>query len=91
MSTIRLLIIKGNTLYSQECPWRTAIKVINSNKETLHRFLRLVKSKQYLDAGYLLMDTDNHILISNHQAFTIQDLKPSKKEQFNSWDIIEPL
>jgi len=91
MSTIRLLIVKGNTLYCQECPWRTAIKFFDSNTKTQHRFLRLIRDKHYLDAGYILVDYDNNILVTNHSTFRIADLNPRVKQELQAWMVIEQL
>jgi len=90
MSTIRLLIIKGNTLYSQECPWRIAIKFLNNKEQTQNRFLRLIRNKHYLDAGYILVDYDQQLFISNQSAFAIHHLnKTTRNEIIKNWRITE--
>ncbi|HLC84350.1 MAG TPA: hypothetical protein VJH22_01000 [Candidatus Nanoarchaeia archaeon] len=78
MSTIRLLVIKGGTLYSDECHWRTAIKFMDATEEARNRFLRVVQSKHYLDAGYLLVDCDAGLVINGQQAFALKDCKNKK-------------
>jgi len=85
MSTIRLLVVKGNTMYAQDCPWRTVLKFLDHNEETQTRFLRLMHAKDYLDGGYFLLDMDNKILLTSQSVFTLQDIKPSRRRKYGDW------
>jgi len=90
MSMLRLLIIKGNTLYSAELHFRQAIQFLNASTQTQERYLRLMRQKRYLDAGYVLIDCDREIMINNQSAFSLTDLSKKKRDLFmQQWRVFE--
>ncbi len=64
MSEINLIIVKGSDFYYTKMHYREIIKAINNPEE----FKKLLKNKQYLDAGYLILDFNNQTIINCQNA-----------------------
>jgi len=64
MSEINLVIVKGSDFYYTKMHYREIIKAISNPAE----FKKLLKNKQYLDAGYLILDFNNKTIINCQNA-----------------------
>ena len=90
MSFIRILAIKGNTLYQKECHIEQALRFLNSDEERQIRQLRLISDKRWLDAGYVLLDFDQNILAQNQSGFSLNHLSRQKQSViFSRYRIVE--
>lgn len=64
MSEINVILIKGSAFYCTKMHYRELIKAMNNPKE----FEKLLKNRQYLDAGYLILDFNSKTIINCQNA-----------------------
>lgn len=67
MSEINLVIIKGSDFCCRKLHFREIINVINNPEE----FRKLLKNRQYLDAGYLILDFNSKTIINCQNAVSL--------------------
>ncbi|MBW3001638.1 hypothetical protein KY338_00590 [Candidatus Woesearchaeota archaeon] len=67
MSEINVILVKGSEFYYAKMHYRELIKAIKNTKE----FKKLLKSKQYLDAGYIVLDFNNNTIINCQNASSL--------------------
>ena len=90
MSFVRILAIKGNTLYQKECHLNQAIRFLDADEEKQIRQLRIINDKRWLDAGYVLIDLDQKIIAQNQSGFSLNHLSRQKQSVlFSRYRIIE--
>jgi hypothetical protein len=71
MSFVHLLIRKGNNIYNLHLHWRTAERIL---KEGFEEFARFLPAK-YMDAGYMVVDADEKIIVTHQDAFKVEGVK----------------
>lgn len=67
MSEINIIIVKGADFYYAQMHYREIIKAISNPEE----FKKLLKNRQYLDAGYLIIDFNNKTIINCQNAASL--------------------
>ena len=67
MSYVHLVIIKDDCVYFASVHYRTAMKLLEKGVDTI---LPLLKSR-FLDAGYIVIDSNRQVIINGQSAFSI--------------------
>ena len=77
MSNIHLLVIKDRKIEKHFINYKDAINLLNNKK--VKSFL---PDQDYLDAGYLIIDHNQKIIIDNQFAFSQNSIK---NKELDSW------
>ncbi|MBW2973100.1 hypothetical protein KY346_01770 [Candidatus Woesearchaeota archaeon] len=64
MSEVNFIVIKGENLYFAKAHYRKIIEAVKNPE----KFKKLLKSRHYLDAGYLILDFNNQTIINCQTA-----------------------
>jgi len=70
MGQLHLIIIKKNKIYHTPVGFRFVISLLNRNLFYIDKLLRIIKRRYYTDRGYILIDLDKKIILSNQTAFS---------------------
>ena len=90
MSTITLIVSRQGVLTLHEIPIRECLRLLESGLADLPRRIQASRSSQHLDAGYILIDYDEDLIVSNQGGFASSHLSdPARKSLLKSWDFIE--
>jgi len=91
MSEVHIIIIKKRKLYHTKAGFRFLLHLLNTNFTTIDKFISIIKRKFYIGSGYLLIDFDNKVILSNQSAFSSSHIKPeirSKiKKEFEYYEV----
>ena len=67
MSKVCCIIVQGNNIYFVSKHYREIVEAIKNPE----KFKELLKNKQYLDAGYLVLDFNNQTIINCQNATSL--------------------
>jgi len=70
MSYVHLIIAKDDNIYFVNVHYRTAMKLLEKGFDSV---LPLLKAR-FLDAGYLVVDLNGHVIVNGQSAFPINRL-----------------
>ena len=82
MSNIHVIVIKNNKIDKYFINYKDAINLLNNKK-----IKNILPNQDYLDAGYLIIDHNQKIIIDNQFAFSKQSINNKKLESW-SWNKI---
>lgn len=90
MSTITLIISRQGMLTVHEVPIRDCVRLFESGLANLPRRMQAWRSRRHLDAGYILVDYDDNLIVSNQGGFASSHLTDQARNALiRSWDFIE--
>lgn len=72
MSNVNLIIIKDDKMY-----------FISDHFSKIKKLTGRLKSKSFLDAGYIILDYNNNVILNSQSAFDVNGLK----KDFEVYDI----
>lgn len=72
MSNVNLLIVKEEDVYFSSIHYRTLMHLFEKD---FNSFFELLKRKTYLDAGFVIIDFNNKIIINSQNSFDIYSIK----------------
>lgn len=72
MSNVNLVIIKDDKMY-----------FIRDHFNKIKKLAGRLKSKSFLDAGYIILDYNNKVILNSQSAFDVNELK----KDFEVYDI----
>ncbi len=89
MSIITIIVVKNKKITLSELPISDCLRIAKQGFVTIPPIIHKSASK-YLDVGYILIDYDQNIILSNQQGFASSHLLSSTRMQICSrWDYIE--
>ncbi|MBI4448746.1 hypothetical protein HY641_01830 [Candidatus Woesearchaeota archaeon] len=90
MSTITLIVHRQGVLTIHVIPIRDCLRLLESGLADLPRWIHASKHKRHTDAGYILIDYDEHLLVSSQGGFASSHLdEGARRSLCKRWDLIE--
>ncbi len=81
MSIVNAVIIKDRKIRFVRKHYREIMKILNEKKP---------RAKQFLDAGYIIVDLDRKIILNCQDAFSLLDLKKNElRKLFSEWRVMD--
>jgi len=82
-----MLIVKDRKIYFCSLHRNRVLQLLDSSFDKLPLLLEKIKQKRVADAGYFIIDFDDHIIFSNQTGFASDHIKNKKIMQ--EWNYIE--
>ncbi len=75
MSNVNLLIINNENVYFLSIHYKTLIWLLEND---FNKILEVLKRKTYLDAGFIVLDNNQKLIINSQNAFDIYSIKQKR-------------
>ena len=81
MSIVNAVIIKNKKIRFVRQHYRDIMKILNKKKP---------HARNFIDAGYIIVDLDRKVLLNCQDAFPLTDLKKNElRNMFSEWRVLD--